>query len=164
MIKGGIKFGCNIIYSIKRRKTKSERKVAEFKESLRDAQNIQLDINVYKPLDNTGYGWKEEELEVAQLGLKFIPTIKRYDTRKIKMTNRKNYQNMKRMTQAHLIVKRKKGMNMNTNHYHGKRKVLLDQRHGQNKALEKFITKVAEKIFDPLRNYMSNVTFQKDNV
>ena len=52
------------------------------KEILSKARDIVLPDDMYDPLDNTNYNWKENEKEVCSLGLKFVPTIRRHNNAK----------------------------------------------------------------------------------
>ena len=37
---------------------------------------------MYEPLDNTNHSWSVAEKKITSLGLKFVPTIRRYDSPK----------------------------------------------------------------------------------
>ena len=59
----------------KRKKRILRQREDEMKEILSKARDIVLPDDMYDPLDNTNYNWKENEKEVCSLGLKLVPTI-----------------------------------------------------------------------------------------
>ena len=49
---------------------------------LEKAHDVDLPDNMYEPLDNTNHSWSVVEKKITSLGLRFVPTICRYDSPK----------------------------------------------------------------------------------
>ena len=66
----------------RRRRNIIKREKSELKEKLKESRNIDLPDDMFKPLYNTQYQWKDYEKEICSKCLKFVPTVRRHDEAK----------------------------------------------------------------------------------